>query len=273
MFAAGMDTTGAAVDWAMAELLANPSAMAKLREELAGTVHDAEMVEMADLAQLPYLRAVVKETLRLHPTAPLMIPHMSAHDCDQVGGYCIPKGTRVFVNVWAIGRDPEVWNDPHSFVPNRFLNVQTYCNNNSLGPDIATATATTASATASASASASASTSGSASASASTSTSASASTSASPCTVDMDLRGQHFELLPFGSGRRMCPGVDLALPNLAVIIANLIHAFDDWELPSLLDIDALQPVPDMSDECGIILRRARPLLAIPRNKRSWTYND
>ena len=200
----GIETSSITLDWAMAELLANPHVLAKLQAELDQVVGLDRWVDHSDIPHLPYLQAVVKETFRKHPPVPVLTPRMSSQ-ATHVGGYMIPKGTRLFVNVWAIGHDPEVWKDPEVFLPERFLEQ---------------------------------------------------------VANTVDVKGHHFELLPFGSGRRMCPSVNLAVPLVEVTMANLVHAFDKWEL-------VLPPgkrTLDMSDECGIILRRVDPLIAIPRKK-------
>ena len=206
LFTAGSHSISTTTDWAMSELLCAPRVAQKLREELNTVVGRGEYVEISHIPRLPYLRAVVKETLRLHPPSPLMFPHMSLDACQDVGGYAIPQGTRVFVNVWAIAHDPEVWgNDPEKFSPERFFeNGYT----------------------------------------------------------STDYKGQHFELLPFGSERRMCPGINLSLPILDITLANLLHAFDDWNLV----LPPRQSSLDMSDECGIVCRRVQPLIAVPRKK-------
>ena len=151
LFAAGIETTSAILDWAMSELLANPRVLAKLRAELDQVVGLERCVNHLDIPHLPYLEAVVKETLRMHPAVPLLVPHMPSEMC-RVGGYTIPKGARIFVNAWAIGHDPEVWKDPEVFMPERFL---------------------------------------------------------VPGANPVGVKGNNFELLPFGAGRRICPGMGL----------------------------------------------------------------
>ncbi|XP_057977304.1 labd-13Z-ene-9,15,16-triol synthase, chloroplastic-like [Malania oleifera] len=118
--AAGTDTTATTVEWAMAEVMNHPEILQKLHEELANVVGPNNAVEEAHLSKLTYLNAVVKETLRLHPAFPFLIPH-SPSETTVVGGYTIPKGTRVFINVWAVQRDPKIWPDPLEFRPDRFL--------------------------------------------------------------------------------------------------------------------------------------------------------
>mgnify|MGYP002775346596 CR=1 FL=1 len=204
LFAAGSDTTSAAIDWGMCEVLSNERIARKLRDELNEVVGREGYVTESHIPRLPYLRAIVKETLRMHPTAPLLMPHMSLDVCQDVGGYLIPKGTRLFVNAWAIGRDPTAWkDDPDKFLPERFL---------------------------------------------------------SDACSSMDVKGKHFEVIPFGSGRRICPGMNLALSIVEITLANLVHAFDDWQVV----LPPGQHSLDMSDKCGLSCHRVHPLIVLPR---------
>ncbi|KAF6152609.1 hypothetical protein GIB67_013056 [Kingdonia uniflora] len=121
MVVGGTDTTSNSVEFAMAELINKPETMKEAQEELERVVGLDHMVEEFHIPKLQYLHAVMKEALRLHPALPLMVPHCPSSACT-VGGYMIPKDTRVFVNVWAIHRDPSVWVNPLDFNPTRFLN-------------------------------------------------------------------------------------------------------------------------------------------------------
>ncbi|XVE96518.1 hypothetical protein REPUB_Repub02eG0229500 [Reevesia pubescens] len=123
MFFAGSETTSITIEWAMAELLRNPESMTKAKEELDRVIGPKRKVEESDVDKLPYLQAVIKETLRLHPAIPLLLPRNAIQDTNYLG-YLIPKETRIFVNVWAIGRDPESWEDPLTFKPERFLGTK-----------------------------------------------------------------------------------------------------------------------------------------------------
>ncbi|MCO5598117.1 hypothetical protein L7F22_052209 [Adiantum nelumboides] len=199
LIGAAIDTSATTLDWAMAELVRNPKAMRRMQKELDEvTKGEDRMIEEEELGSLVYTKAVLKEAMRLHTPVPLLLPHLSTETCH-VGGYCIPKGCRLLVNVWAIGRDPKIWDEPQDFKPERFL----------------TKTGSL-----------------------------------------MDLRGQNFELLPFGSGRRLCPGMPLAIPLILCTLANLVHTFD-WHLHPNHPLD-------MSERFGAVANRAHPLLAIPK---------
>lgn len=117
---AGSDTTATTIEWAMAELIRNPEKMKRAQAELDEVVGRDRMVEESDAERLPFLRAVVKEVFRLHPAVPLLIPHRSDGRCE-IEGFVIPKNTQIIVNVWAIGRDPSIWNEPSKFIPERFI--------------------------------------------------------------------------------------------------------------------------------------------------------
>lgn len=197
MLVGSMDTAASSVEWILSELLRNPTVMAKVQKELEQVVGLNRMVEESDLEKLEYLDMVVKESFRLHPVAPLLIPHYAMED-TVVDGYHVPKNSRIVINTYAIGRDPAVWTDPEKFLPERF---------NGSG---------------------------------------------------IDLRGQHFQLIPFGSGRRGCPGMQLGLIKVRLIVAQLVHCFD-WKLP-----DSVSPKElDMEEEFGLVVTRASHLMAIP----------
>ncbi|KAK9062874.1 hypothetical protein SSX86_020064 [Deinandra increscens subsp. villosa] len=197
MFTAGTDTTTSTLEWAMAELLHNPHTYKKLKTELQNTVSHDEKLEEKHIDNLPYLKAVIKETLRLHPPLPFLVPHKAMESC-MMHGYNIPKETQVLVNVWAIGRDTNTWEEASVFKPERFLKTM------------------------------------------------------------VDYKGQHFEYMPFGSGRRMCPAIPLASRVLPLALGTLLHKFD-WVLG-----DGIEPADmDMSERMGITLRKAVPLKAIP----------
>ncbi|KAL5728112.1 hypothetical protein ACHQM5_001234 [Ranunculus cassubicifolius] len=120
MTVAGTKTISVSVEWAMAELLNQPEMFKKAQDELDRVVGKNNVVEESHLSKLPYLDAIIKEVMRLHPVGPLLIPRCARESCV-IGGYLIPKGAKIFVNVWAIQRDPTYWTDPLKFKPERFL--------------------------------------------------------------------------------------------------------------------------------------------------------
>ncbi|CAI0476647.1 unnamed protein product [Linum tenue] len=120
LFMAGTDTTSTTLEWAMAELLRNPTTLAKAREELDCTIEKGNHLQESDIHRLPYLQSIIKETLRLHPSAPFLLPHKAGADVE-INGFTIPKGAQILVNAWAIGRDSATWDDPKSFIPERFM--------------------------------------------------------------------------------------------------------------------------------------------------------
>ncbi|KAL5820380.1 hypothetical protein ACOSQ3_022262 [Xanthoceras sorbifolium] len=194
---AAMDTSAAPIEWTLSELIKHPRIMKKVQNELENVVGRDKMVEESNLDNLEYLDMVIKESLRFHPVVPLLVPHESREDCI-VNGFYIPKKSRIFINAWAIGRDPAVWNDPDNFYPERFVGS------------------------------------------------------------NIDLRGHDFQLIPFGSGRRICPGMQLGLTVIRLVVAQLIHCFD-WELPDRMVATEL----DMTEHFGIVTNRAKHLSAIP----------
>ncbi|ESR36893.1 cytochrome P450 family 76 subfamily C polypeptide 7 [Citrus sinensis] len=193
LFIAGNDTISITVEWAMAELLHNPEALLKAKLELEQTVGKGNLIEESDITRLPYLQAVIKETFRLHPAAPLLIPRKASKDVNIVG-FTVPKGAQVFVNIWAIGRDESTWDNPHSFMPERFLGSK------------------------------------------------------------VDFKGQNFELIPFGAGRRICPGLPLAIRMLHLMLGSLINSFD-WKLEG--------ENMDMEEKFGLTIQKAQPLHVVP----------
>jgi len=112
-------TAGEALEWAMALLLTHPQALEKARLEILANVGRNRLLNDSDLPNLPYIKNIIKETLRLFPTGPLLVPHESSKECT-VGGFHIPPGTLLAVNVYAIQRDPKIWAEPSKFKPERF---------------------------------------------------------------------------------------------------------------------------------------------------------
>lgn len=116
----GTDTTAITVEWVITELINHPEKMKKVHQELTEVVGLQSLVEESHLPKLTYLDAVIKETLRLHPPFALVSPRCPSED-KTVGGYLVPRGAIVFINAWAIHRDPNIWENPLGFLPERFL--------------------------------------------------------------------------------------------------------------------------------------------------------
>ncbi|KAH0654567.1 hypothetical protein KY289_032245 [Solanum tuberosum] len=165
---AGSDTSASTIVWAMTALMKNPKAMKKVQSEIRTLVGKKGFVNEDDIQNMPYLKAVIKETLRLYPPTPLLLPRKSIEK-STLEGYEIQPGPIIHVNIWAIGRDFKIWENSEEFIPERFLN------NN------------------------------------------------------IDFKGQDFELIPFGAGRRGCPGITLGVAIAELALSNLLYAFD-WEL-------------------------------------------
>ncbi|XP_038895182.1 cytochrome P450 71AP13-like [Benincasa hispida] len=198
MFAAGTDTTFITLDWGMTELITHPETMKRAQNEIRSIVGERRIVSESDVLEMPYLKAVVKEVLRLHPPVPVSVPRETREDV-RIEGYDIPAKTRVFVNLWAIGRDPESWKNPESFEPERFLDS------------------------------------------------------------DVDYKGLDFEFIPFGTGRRICPGIAMGIATVELALAQILHSFD-WELPSGVEAKDL----DMTEVFGITMHRKAHLEVVAK---------
>ena len=182
--------------------------MKLLQEELDSVIGKERMVMESDLPKLPFLDMVVKETFRLYPVAPLLIPHESMEDVV-VNGHKILKKSRVIINFWAIGRDPNIWSkNVEEFYPERFIGK------------------------------------------------------------DIDVRGQDFELIPFGAARRGCPGMQWGLLIVKLVVAQFAHCFT-WELPNGMQPEKL----DMVEEFGLSMPRVNKLLAIPSYRLQVAHSD
>ncbi|CAL9187610.1 unnamed protein product [Musa hybrid cultivar] len=210
MLGGASETSAGIMEWAMSELMTNPRVMRRLQEEVRETVGEKGKVTEKDINGMNYLKLVIKETLRLHPPVPLLLPRECRETCE-VLGYQIPEKTRVFVNVWALGRDPRYWDNPTEFEPERFER------RNSM----------------------------------------------------VDFKGTNFEFLPFGAGRRICPGMSFGLKSIELSLASLLYNFD-WELPS--GDEGMPQELDMSETFSITCRRKSDLClrAIPRIPFSMT---
>ncbi|GLJ22352.1 hypothetical protein SUGI_0420820 [Cryptomeria japonica] len=194
MFVAGTETTSTTLEWAMSEILRNPSVAKKMQEEIESVVGRERAVSERDIGSMEYVQCVVKETLRLYPALPLLLPHESTQDCA-VGGYFIPERSRLIVNAWAIGRDPSLWEDPLEFKPERFMGKK----------------------------------------------------------VDVVRDKDYFDMLPFGAGRRGCPGAAMADVTMNLVLAQLVHYFE-WSVEGDLD---------MTEVFGVTTPRSVHLLARP----------
>ncbi|XP_042035665.1 trimethyltridecatetraene synthase-like [Salvia splendens] len=120
LLSGGTDTSAASIEWAIHEVLRHPQVAEKVKKELDMVIGRNRWVEESDYLQLPYINAIIMETWRLHPLSPLLPPHCAIEDC-KVAGYDIPKGTPVIINTWSIGRNPNLWDKPEEFLPERFL--------------------------------------------------------------------------------------------------------------------------------------------------------
>ena len=208
MFTGGTDTTAVTLEWSLAELINHPTVMEKARKEIDSIIGKEKMVMETNIDNLPYLQAIVKETLRLHPPSPFVLRE-STGNCT-IAGYDIPAKTQVFTNVWAIGRDPKHWDDPLEFRPERFLS-----NDNESGK-----------------------------------------------MGQVGVRGQHYQLLPFGSGRRGCPGTSLALKVAHTTLAAMIQCF---ELKAE-EKGGYCGCVDMEEGPSFILSRAEPLICVLKSR-------
>ncbi|CAN7050848.1 unnamed protein product [Brassica rapa subsp. trilocularis] len=191
MIVAGTDTTAVTLEWAMANLVKYPDVLAKAKTELNNVVSSkGRLMEESDTSNCTYLNNVISETLRLYPAGPMLVPHESSVDC-KVAGYDVPRGTWLFINAWAIQRDPKEWDEPEAFKPERFDSEE--------------------------------------------------------------LKTHHGKFLPFGIGRRACPGMGLAQIVLSSALGSLIQCFD-WERDDEMAVD-------MSEGTGLTMPKAVPLVA------------
>ncbi|RCV06467.1 hypothetical protein SETIT_1G164900v2 [Setaria italica] len=197
-FVAGIDTNATTILWAMSELIRKPRVLKKAQAEIRAAVGGGDRVQPDDMTKLSYLRMVVKETLRLHPPTPLLLPRETMRHI-QIGGYDVPAKTRIYVNAWVIGRDPANWpDDPEEFNPDRFE------------------------------------------------------------TNEADFKGEHPVLMPFGTGRRICPGMSMAMATVEFTLATLLFGFQ-WALPEGRTADDVS----MEEEGRLVCHRKTPLVLVP----------
>ncbi|XP_057801989.1 salviol synthase-like [Salvia miltiorrhiza] len=198
---AGVESSTTTVDWAMAEMLKNPTILQKAQDEVRGVFDAKNYVNESCFHELNYLKLVIKETLRLHPPGPLLLPRQSREPCE-INGYQIPAKTWVLVNAWAIGRDPKHWEDAECFKPERFLEKL------------------------------------------------------------VDFKANTFDYIPFGAGRRICPGIGFGIANIEIELAMLLYHFD-WILPHGMEPQEL----DMTELSAMSGRRKCSFNVIPIIRR------
>ncbi|KAG7551861.1 Cytochrome P450 [Arabidopsis thaliana x Arabidopsis arenosa] len=194
---AGVDTSGHTVTWVMTHLIKNPRVLKKAQAEVREVIKNKDDITEEDIERLEYLKMVIKETLRINPLVPLLIPREASKDM-KIGSYDIPKKTWIYVNIWALQRNPNVWKDPEAFIPERFMDSE------------------------------------------------------------IDYKGLDFELLPFGSGRRMCPGMGMGMALVHLTLINLLYRFD-WKLPEGMNIEDV----DLEESYGLVCPKKVPLQLIP----------
>ncbi|XP_020082497.1 cytochrome P450 71A1-like isoform X3 [Ananas comosus] len=206
VFIGGSDTSSATTGWAMTELMRHPQAMEKAQEEVRSLVGSKGKVEESDIDQLHYLKCVVKETMRLHPVVPMLIPRTTLQHF-KINGYDVPPNTTILINAWAIGRDGSYWESPEVFKPERFMN-----------------------------------------------------------STDLEFAGKDFNMIPFGEGRRICPGKNLGIKTVEIMLANLLYSFD-WELPTGTTKEDI----DMDETPGVTVHK-RHALRLLATKYSSVYS-
>ncbi|KAL4309893.1 hypothetical protein GQ457_01G002350 [Hibiscus cannabinus] len=198
VFVAGTETSAATVTWVMSFLMKNPKFLKRTQDEVRNLMGEKRFLNEDDIQSLTYLKAVIKETFRLQPVVPLLLPRETLRKCS-IAGYEVPAKSMVHVNAWAIGRDPEVWENPEEFCPERFIGSS------------------------------------------------------------IDFKGQHFKLIPFGAGRRTCPGMRMGVATVELALANLLYKFD-WEMPTGMNEDDL----DLDALPGITTHKKIDLILVAR---------
>ncbi|KAF8104387.1 hypothetical protein N665_0172s0021 [Sinapis alba] len=197
ILAAGIDTSAQTATWVMTHLIANPRVMKKVQAEVREMIKNKDDITEETIEKLEYLKMVIKETFRINPLVPLLVPREALKDM-KIAGYDIPKKTWIHVNIWAVHRNPNVWKNPEAFIPERFMDNE------------------------------------------------------------IDYRGLNFELLPFGSGRRMCPGMGMGMSLVHLTLINLLYRFD-WKLP-----EGMSPKDvDLEESYGLVCPKKAPLELIP----------
>jgi cytochrome P450 len=187
------------MEWTMSLLLNHPKVMKRVKEEIESHVGTSRLMEESDIPQLPFLQAIINETLRLFPPGPLVVRELS--EDTTVGGYNIPRGTILFTNLWAIQRDETVWEDATKFIPERFLQKK---GNGAM------------------------------------------------------IEGLKF--IPFGFGRRKCPGEAFAMKEIGLVLGTLIQCFN-WEKVGGVEVD-------ITDGHGFTIPKAIPLEALCKTREN-----
>ncbi|XP_060199367.1 cytochrome P450 81Q32-like [Lycium barbarum] len=190
LLAAGTDTSVGTMEWALSLMLNHPETLKKAQAEIDERIGHERLVDESDINNLPYLRCIINETFRMYPPGPLLVPHESSEETT-VGGYRVPGGTMLLVNLWAIHNDPKLWDEPRKFKPERFEGLEGVRDG--------------------------------------------------------------YKLMPFGSGRRSCPGEGLAVRMVALSLGCIIQCFD-WQRIG-------NELVDMTEGTGLTLPKAQPLLA------------
>ncbi|AEE76337.1 Cytochrome P450 705A22 [Arabidopsis thaliana] len=198
LFIGATDTSVQTIQWTMAEIMNNTHILERMREEIDSVVGKSRLIQETDLPNLPYLHAVIKEALRLHPPGPLL-PREFQQGC-KIGGFYIPEKTTLLINAYVVMRDPNVWEDPEEFKPERFL-------------------------------------------------------ASSRSGQEDERREQALKFLPFGSGRRGCPGSNLAYMIVGSAIGMMVQCFD-WRIEG-------EKVNMKEAVKGTILTMAHPLKLTP----------
>ncbi|XVF70854.1 hypothetical protein PTKIN_Ptkin11bG0195700 [Pterospermum kingtungense] len=196
---AGTETSSTTLEWTMSELMKNPRVLQKVQTEVRQVFDKTEGINESNLQELKYSKLVIKETLRLHPPVPLLFPTESVERCE-INGYEIPAKSKVIVNAWAIGRDPDYWKEAERFNPERFMDSS------------------------------------------------------------IDYKGTNYKLIPFGAGRRICPGISFGIVVVELNPAHLLYHFD-WKLPNGMKHEDL----DMSEAFGASVRIKKDLYLIPHS--------
>ncbi|KAF1958474.1 cytochrome P450, partial [Byssothecium circinans] len=120
MYLGGSDTTVSSLMTFFLAMMCFPDVQKRAQEEIDNVIEKGSLPGCEDRERLPYIEAIVKETLRWHPVAPTGLPHQSTAE-DIYRGYRIPKGSQLIPNLWLFTRDPAIYPSPETFDPSRYL--------------------------------------------------------------------------------------------------------------------------------------------------------